>query len=166
MVATGASGTTSIKYGTMKSNVKNLEVVLPTGEVLHTKGKNRRPWKTSAGYNLTDLFIGQEGTLGIITSACVQLHPRPLVLSAAVCSFESIKEAIESVVGIKQSGIPVARMEFLDSVQIEACNKFTEKSGGKQHEVKPTLFLEFHGASERDVDEQAKVAGKKLYCKC
>ena len=162
MVATGASGTTSIKYGTMKSNVKNLEVVLPNGEILYTKGKNRRPWKSSAGYNLTDLFIGQEGTLGVITSACVQLHPRPLTLSAAVCSFESIKEAIESVVGIKQSGIPVARMEFLDSVQIEACNKFTEKSGGKQHEVKPTLFLEFHGSSERDVDEQAKVAGKRL----
>ncbi|KAE9549384.1 hypothetical protein FO519_007412 [Halicephalobus sp. NKZ332] len=158
MVATGASGTTSIKYGTMKSNVKNLEVVLPSGEILHTRGEKRRPWKSSSGYNLTDLFIGQEGTLGIITKATVNLHPRPLKFCAGVCSFETINEAIESVVGIKQSAIPVARMEFLDSVQIEACNKFTEKSGGKQHEVKPTLFLEFHGSSERDVDEQAKAA--------
>uniref|UniRef100_A0AC34R333 FAD-binding PCMH-type domain-containing protein n=1 Tax=Panagrolaimus sp. JU765 TaxID=591449 RepID=A0AC34R333_9BILA len=160
MVATGASGTTSVRYGTMKSNVKNLEVVLPNGDILYTKGKDRRPWKSSAGYNLTDLFIGQEGTLGIITSACVQLHPRPLVISAAVCSFDSIRHAVESVVQIRQCSIPMARIEFLDSQQVEACNKFVQKTGGKQREVKPTLFLEFHGSTQNDVEDQAKTAAE------
>lgn len=94
MVATGASGTMSVRYGTIKRNTRNLEVVLADGSILYTRGKDRRPWKSSAGYNLTELFVGQEGTLGIITSACVQLHPRPQSLSAAVCGFKSVKSAI------------------------------------------------------------------------
>ncbi|KAI1727096.1 FAD binding domain-containing protein [Ditylenchus destructor] len=150
MVATGASGTTSVRYGTMKSNVKNLEVVLPNGDIIDTKGKNRRPWKSSAGYNLTDLFVGSEGTLGVITSACVNLQARPPALGAAVCPFEDVSQAIQTVVNIRQLSIPIARVEFLDQNQIVACNLHNNMS---MHE-KPTLFFEFHGATEREVDDQ------------
>uniref|UniRef100_A0A7E4VHK0 D-lactate dehydrogenase (cytochrome) n=1 Tax=Panagrellus redivivus TaxID=6233 RepID=A0A7E4VHK0_PANRE len=157
MVATGASGTTSVRYGTMKNNTKNLEVVLPNGEILHTKGPGRHPWKTSAGYNLTELFVGQEGTLGIITAACVQLHPRPQHVSAAVCGFPDVRAAIDAVVALRQCALPLARIEFLDDEQIKACNAYNKARGANvvEHAELPTLFLEFHGASKLEVEEQA-----------
>uniref|UniRef100_A0AC35F520 FAD-binding PCMH-type domain-containing protein n=1 Tax=Panagrolaimus sp. PS1159 TaxID=55785 RepID=A0AC35F520_9BILA len=161
MIATGASGTTSVRYGTIKNNTKNLEVVLPDGQILYTRGKGRRPWKSSAGYNLTELFVGQEGTLGIITSACVHLHPRPQAFSAAVCGFKSIKSAIDAVVSIRQMAIPVARIEFLDAEQIKVCNIYNEGKSEylhERHEECPTLFLEFHGGSESEVEQQAITA--------
>lgn len=182
MIATGASGTTSVRYGTIKNNTKNLEVVLPDGQILYTRGKGRRPWKSSAGYNLTELFVGQEGTLGIITSACVHLHPRPQAFSAAVCGFKSIKsvkkitvtnfentkkvQAIDAVVNIRQMAIPVARIEFLDAEQIKVCNIYNEGKSEylhERHEECPTLFLEFHGGSESEVEQQAITAGKRGY---
>ncbi|TKR60239.1 hypothetical protein L596_027517 [Steinernema carpocapsae] len=110
MAATGASGTNTVKYGTIVDNVRNLEVVLADGSIIHTRGKGRRPRKSSAGYNLTQLFVGSEGTLGIITSACVKLHARPAFQSAAVCSFLTVKSAVQSVVETLQSYIPIARI--------------------------------------------------------
>uniref|UniRef100_A0A914C2U0 D-lactate dehydrogenase (cytochrome) n=1 Tax=Acrobeloides nanus TaxID=290746 RepID=A0A914C2U0_9BILA len=154
MIATQASGTCSVRYGTMKSNVKNLEVVLADGTILYTRGKNRRPWKSSAGYNLTDLFIGSEGTLGVITSACVNVHPRPPALSAAVCSFPDVARAVETVVNIRHMALPIARIEFLDEKQMQACIAHSKLN----MEEKPTLFMEFHGANERDVEEQTALA--------
>jgi D-lactate dehydrogenase (cytochrome) len=110
MIATAASGTTSVRYGTMKNNSKNLEIVLADGTIIHTKGKNRRPWKSSAGLNLTELFVGSEGTLGLITKACVSLHPRPQSISAAVCSFPDIRKAVETVVNLRQLALPLSRI--------------------------------------------------------
>ena len=110
MIATSASGTTSVRYGTMKNNTKNLEVVLADGTIIHTKGENRRPWKSSAGFNLTELFVGSEGCLGLITKACVSLHPRPQAVSAAVCAFHSVKQAIETVVSLRQLALPLSRI--------------------------------------------------------
>lgn len=154
MVATGATGTTSVRYGTMKSNVKNLEVVLADGTIIHTRGEGRRPWKSSAGYNITELFVGSEGTLGVITAATVKLNARPPSLSAAVCAFPDVASAIETVVNIQQLALPVARIEFLDDRQVVACNHYC-----KLHmEEKPTLFFDFHGASELEVQNQAKSA--------
>ncbi|KAI6185655.1 FAD-binding PCMH-type domain-containing protein [Aphelenchoides besseyi] len=131
MIATGASGTTSVRYGTMKSNVKNLEVVLADGRIIHTKGKSRRPWKSSAGLNLTELFIGSEGILGIITKAVVALHARPQSICAAVCPFQ-----------------------FLDENQMAACIKYSNLAMSAD----PTLFIEFHGATDDEVQKQAKTA--------
>jgi D-lactate dehydrogenase (cytochrome) len=110
MIATSASGTTSVRYGTMKNNTKNLEIVLADGRVIHTKGPNRRPWKSSAGLNLTELFVGSEGTLGLITKACVSLHPRPQAVSAAVCAFSDVKKAVEAVVNLRQLALPLSRI--------------------------------------------------------
>ncbi|KAI6237845.1 hypothetical protein M3Y95_00307600 [Aphelenchoides besseyi] len=147
----GASGTTSVRYGTMKSNVKNLEVVLADGRIIHTKGKGRRPCKSAAGLNSTELFIGSEGILGIITKAVVALHARPQSICAAVCPFPSVEKAVESVVNLRQLALP---LKFLDENQMDACIKFSNLAMS----AKPTLFLEFHGATDDEVQKQAKTA--------
>ncbi|XP_076588224.1 putative D-lactate dehydrogenase, mitochondrial [Chaetodon auriga] len=149
MAATSASGTNAVRYGTMRENVLNLEVVLADGTVIHTAGKGRRPRKTSAGYNLTNLFVGSEGTLGVITKTTLRLYGIPEAMVSAVCSFPSVQAAVDSTVQILQAGVPIARIEFLDDVMIDACNRFSFLS----YPVTPTLFLEFHG-SERSLEEQ------------
>ncbi|XP_051548090.1 probable D-lactate dehydrogenase, mitochondrial [Myxocyprinus asiaticus] len=152
MAATSASGTNAVRYGTMRENVMNLEVVLADGTVLHTAGKGRRPRKTSAGYNLTNLFVGSEGTLGIITKATLRLFGIPESMVSAVCSFPSVQSAVDSTVQILQAGVPIARIEFLDDVMINACNRFNNLS----YAVAPTLFLEFHGSS-KSMEEQVSI---------
>ncbi|XP_068116052.1 probable D-lactate dehydrogenase, mitochondrial isoform X3 [Hyperolius riggenbachi] len=151
MAATSASGTNAVRYGTMRDNVINMEVVLPDGRVLDTAGKDRRFRKTSAGYNLTSMFVGSEGTLGIITKATLRLHGVPEATMAAVCAFPSVQAAVDSTVQILQCGVPIARIEFLDDVMIDACNKYS----GLNYVVSPTLFLEFHG-TEAAVKEQVQ----------
>uniref|UniRef100_A0A3B3DDP7 Probable D-lactate dehydrogenase, mitochondrial n=1 Tax=Oryzias melastigma TaxID=30732 RepID=A0A3B3DDP7_ORYME len=152
MAATSASGTNAVRYGTMRENVINLEVVLADGTVVHTAGKGRRPRKTSAGYNLTNLFVGSEGTLGIITKTTLRLYGIPEATVSAVCSFSSVQAAVDSTVQILQAGVPIARIEFLDDVMVDACNRFSSLS----YPVMPTLFLEFHG-SERSLEEQVNI---------
>ncbi|XP_033941798.1 probable D-lactate dehydrogenase, mitochondrial isoform X3 [Pseudochaenichthys georgianus] len=153
MAATSASGTNAVRYGTMRENVLNLEVVLADGTVLHTAGRGRRPRKTAAGYNLTNLLVGSEGTLGIITKATLRLYGIPETMVSAVCSFPSVQAAVDSTVQILQAGVPIARIEFLDDVMMDACNRFSSLS----YAVSPTLFLEFHG-SERSLEEQVLTA--------
>ncbi|XP_077516883.1 putative D-lactate dehydrogenase, mitochondrial [Amblyomma americanum] len=150
MCSTSASGTNAVRYGTMRENVLNLEVVLPDGTVVNTAGKGRRTRKTSAGYNMTNLFVGSEGTLGIITQATLRLSTAPQVVVAAVCPFPTVTAAIEAVVQTLQCSVPVARIEFLDDATIKACNSYN-KTDFKET---PTLFLEFHGSSEQAVREQ------------
>lgn len=150
MCSTSASGTNAVRYGTMRENVLNLEVVLPDGTIINTSGKGRRPRKTSAGYNMTNLFVGSEGTLGIITQATLRLHSAPQVVVAATCAFPTVKSAIDATVQVLQCSVPVARIEFLDEVTLQACNKYS-KTDFKET---PTLFLEFHGSSEASVREQ------------
>ncbi|XP_056381299.1 probable D-lactate dehydrogenase, mitochondrial [Hyla sarda] len=151
MAATSASGTNAVRYGTMRDNVINMEVVLPDGRILNTAGKERSFRKTSAGYNLTSLFVGSEGTLGIITKATLRLYGVPEATVAALCTFPSVQAAVDSTVQILQCGIPIARIEFLDDVMMAACNKLN----GLSYPVLPTLFLEFHG-TETGVKEQVE----------
>ncbi|XP_054475976.1 probable D-lactate dehydrogenase, mitochondrial [Anoplopoma fimbria] len=153
MAATSASGTNAIRYGTMRENVLNLEVVLADGSIVHTGGKGRRSRKTVAGYNLTNLFVGSEGTLGIITKATLRLFGIPESTVSAVCSFPSVQAAVDSTVQILQAGVPIARIEFLDDVMLDACNRFSSLS----YAVTPSLFLEFHG-SEQSLEEQVNIA--------
>ncbi|XP_014680855.1 PREDICTED: probable D-lactate dehydrogenase, mitochondrial isoform X2 [Priapulus caudatus] len=154
MAATSASGTNAVRYGTMRENVANMEVVLPDGRILHTSGKGRATKKTVAGYNLTNLFVGSEGTLGVITQATLRLYGIPESMVSAICSFPDIKSAIETTVQILQCGIPIARIEFLDEVQMDACNRY----GKLDYRVAPTLFLEFHG-SEKTINQQVTEVG-------
>ncbi|XP_006020244.1 probable D-lactate dehydrogenase, mitochondrial isoform X2 [Alligator sinensis] len=151
MAATSASGTNAVRYGTMRHNVLNLQVVLPDGRVLHTAGQGRHFRKSSAGYNLTGLFIGSEGTLGLITQATLKLHGTPEAMVSAVCSFPSVQAAVDCTVQVLQASIPIARIEFLDDVTISACNQFS----GLSYAVSPTLFLEFHG-TPRSLEEQVQ----------
>ncbi|XP_017917199.1 PREDICTED: probable D-lactate dehydrogenase, mitochondrial isoform X1 [Capra hircus] len=151
MAATGASGTNSVRYGTMRDNVLNLEVVLPSGQRLHTAGRGRRFRKSAAGYNLTGLFVGSEGTLGLITAATLRLHPVPEATVAATCAFPTVQAAVDSTVHILQAAVPVARIEFLDEVMMDACNRHSKLNCC----VAPTLFLEFHG-SEQALAEQVQ----------
>ena len=118
MCATGASGTNAVKYGTIKENCLNLEVVLADGRILHTGGEGKRPKKSAAGYNLTNLFIGSEGTLGVITGATIKLHAQPEAIAAAVVQFPDTYSAVTTVVQTLQCAIPVARMELLDTVSV------------------------------------------------
>eukprot|EP00074_Homo_sapiens_P109386 XP_024305947.1 probable D-lactate dehydrogenase, mitochondrial isoform X6 [Homo sapiens] len=149
MAATGASGTNAVRYGTMRDNVLNLEVVLPDGRLLHTAGRGRHFRKSAAGYNLTGLFVGSEGTLGLITATTLRLHPAPEATVAATCAFPSVQAAVDSTVHILQAAVPVARIEFLDEVMMDACNRYSKLNCL----VAPTLFLEFHG-SQQALEEQ------------
>ncbi|XP_002125231.2 putative D-lactate dehydrogenase, mitochondrial [Ciona intestinalis] len=157
MTATGASGTNAVRYGTMKQNILNLEVVLADGTILNTGGPKRRCRKSSAGYNLTELFIGSEGTLGFITSATVRLHGMPESTLSAVCSFPTVQDAVNTSIQVLQYSIPIARIEFLDNVAIKAVNKFSKL----ENEIAPTLFLEFHGSeagAKEQVNQVAEIA--------
>ncbi|MEP9377297.1 FAD-linked oxidase C-terminal domain-containing protein [Aquabacter sp. CN5-332] len=140
MVSTRASGTNAVRYGTMKDNVFALKVVLPNGELITT---SRRSRKTSAGYDLTRLFIGAEGTLGVITEITLKLYGIPEAITAGVCPFPTIGDACNAVIATIQSGIPVARIELLDEMQVRASNAYA-KLGLPET---PHLFLEFHGTA-------------------
>ncbi len=152
MASTRASGTTAVRYGTMRENVLALRVVTPQGKIINT---GRRTKKSATGYDLTKLYVGAEGTLGVITEVTVRLHPIPETIASAVCSFETMRGAVETVVATIQSGIPVARIEFLDEVAVEAANRHA----GLTLNVAPTLFLEFHG-SPRWVEEQSNTVAE------
>ena len=148
MVATGASGTTTVRYGAMRENVVSLTVVTAAGEVVRTRSRAR---KSSAGYDLTRLFIGSEGTLGVITEVTLRLHPTPEASLVAVCPFDSLSDAVACVVRTLQLGIPVARIELLDAAQLEAINR----RHGTDYRSTPTLFLEFNGG-EREVRDAGR----------
>ena len=152
MTATRASGTNAVRYGTMKDNVIALEVVTPDGQIIKTANKAR---KSSAGYDLTRLMVGSEGTLGITTEITLKLYGIPEVLAGGRVSFPSVKDATDAVIMTVQAGIPVARIEFLDTAQVIAVNNYSKTNLPEA----PLLLLEFHG-SETSVKEQSELFGE------
>ena len=152
MASTRASGTTAVRYGTMKDNVLALKVVLADGSLMSTA---RRARKSSAGYDLTRLIVGAEGTLGVITEMTLKLHGIPEAVAAAVCPFPSVEAACNAAIAAIQAGLPMARIELLDEVQVRACNEDAKLALAET----PTLFLEFHG-SEAGVAEQSQRFGE------
>ncbi len=152
MAATRASGTNAVRYGTMKDVILSLEAVLPDGRIIRTGGRSK---KSSAGYDLTRLMIGAEGTLGIITEITLRVSGVPEAMSSATCAFPSVGAACEAVIQTIQMGIPVARIELLEEVQVRACNAYS----GLSLPETPMLLLEFHG-STASVEEQATTFGE------
>ncbi len=148
MAATRASGTNAVRYGTMRENVLSLKVVLADGRVIQT---SRRAKKSAAGYDLTRLFVGSEGTLGIITEVTVRLYPVQEAMSAAVCAFDTIDGCTRTVIQTIQAGVPVARCDIVCDKTIDAINKYKKT----RYRVAPTVFFEFHG-SQASVVEQAE----------
>lgn len=148
MTATNASGTTSVKYGVMRDQVRDLEVVLPNGEIIHTGSE---VVKSSSGYHLTGLFVGSEGTLGLFTEITLKVHGIPEAILAARATFDSVKQAVQAVVGIISAGIPIARVELVDEASIAQVNKIKQTD----YEIAPTLFLELHG-NEAGLNEDVK----------
>ncbi len=150
MASTRASGTNAVRYGTMKDNVLSMKVVLPSGQIIKTGSKAR---KSSTGYDLTRLFIGAEGTLGIITELTIKLHPCPEATYAAVCTFPTVEAAVNTTIKTIQKGVPIAKIELLDATMMQAINRYNSLS----FQETPTLFLEFSG-SATELDAQiAKV---------
>ncbi|MEM9880144.1 MAG: FAD-linked oxidase C-terminal domain-containing protein [Pseudomonadota bacterium] len=152
MASTRASGTNAVRYGTMRENVHNLEVVTAAGEIIRTA---RRARKSAAGYDLTRLFVGAEGTLGVVTEIGLRLYGIPQAILSGVCTFDSFDGAIQSVIETIQLGVPVARAEFLDQATIRAVNHVSKLG----LEVKPTLFFEFHG-TDTSVEEQVEIVSE------
>ena len=150
MASTSASGTMAVKYGTMKTVISGLTVVLPNGDIINTGGRTK---KTSAGYNLTNLFIGSEGTLGIITEVHLRLSPIPESIMSAVCHFPTLEDAVQTAQQVIQYGIPIARIEMLNKDQMGISINYSKL---KDIEAVPTLFFEFHG-SESSNNENIKI---------
>ena len=152
MTATRASGTNAVRYGTMKDNVIALEVVTPDGQIIKTANKAR---KSSAGYDLTRLMVGSEGTLGITTEITLKLFGIPVVIAGGRVSFPTVKDATDAVIMTIQAGIPVARIEFMDTAQVKAVNNYSKTNLPEA----PLLLVEFHG-SQSSVDEQSELFGE------
>jgi len=153
MAATGASGTNAVRYGTMRDNVLGMQVVMADGRIVRVGGRAR---KSSAGYDLTRLFIGSEGTLGIITELTLRLHGIPEVIAGGICSFPTLHAACDAVIMTVQMGIPVARIELLDPLQVRACNAYSKLNLPEE----PLLLVEFHGSAisvEDDVKRFAEI---------
>ena len=151
MIATRASGTTTMRYGSTWHNVMALEVALADGRLVRIGSRAR---KSSAGFDLVRLMVGSEGTLGVITEATLRLHPMPSEVAAATCAFPTLRQAVDAVTELMLSGVPFARVEFLDEIQVRASNLYSKLALPE----KPTLFLEFHGSSPAAVQEQAELA--------
>ncbi len=152
MASTRASGTNAVRYGTMRDNVLALEVVTASGEVVQT---GRRARKSSAGYDLTRLFVGAEGTLGVVTRVTLKLHGIPQAISGGLCPFPSVEAACQATILTIQSGIPIARIELLDAMQVRACNLYSKLTLPET----PMLFVEFHG-TDAGVREQSEFFGE------